>query len=383
MDSKLFKSAGIAIGVFIVIIFLLFGIASCSGGGTTIYTYETLQEEMLEIAKEYYEENPKELPSEDTDTKTYTLKKMISEEKLDEVPILFGNEEMKCDGSVTVTNNNGYFIYSPYLNCSAGKKEKYETISLADKIKEDSLTTEGYGLYQVGDQYYSRGEIENNFIKFPGSDKLYRIVGINADGTIRLIQLDVIRGISWDNRYNIEFENNDGINEYFVNNIDSRLKESLKAEYNDKESWPDEYKALITTQKVCVGKRSEDDESTDGSIECSKTIDDQLGVLAVYEVLRASLDENCIATVDYSCSNYNWMTSLGRSTWLSTADSNSSRYAFKFDGNSIIKSKTYTTSNVFPVFNIYDKAIYQSGTGTEEDPYVIYMEATTDAEIDE
>ena len=54
MDSKLFKSAGIAIGVFVVIIFLLFGIASCSGGGSTIYTYETLQEEMLEIAKEYY-----------------------------------------------------------------------------------------------------------------------------------------------------------------------------------------------------------------------------------------------------------------------------------------------------------------------------------------
>ncbi len=384
MDAKLFKGLGMAIGVFVVIIFLLFGLASCSGGGKVTYTYETLQQKMLLIAKKYYEENPKDLPSEDGDTDTYTLKKMISEEKLPEVTTLFNNEEMKCDGSVTVTNNNGYYLYTPYLNCSAGKDEKYETITLADKIKEDSLTTSGYGLYQDGETYYYRGEVKNNFVKFPGGQKdeaakkLYRIIGINADGTIRLIQLDTIRNAIWDNRYNIEYGASDGINDFFVNDISSRIKESLEKEYNNPKSWPEAYKALITTQKLCIGKRSKTDESKDGSTECAQTIDAQLGALTIYEILRISLDENCKVPEDRSCKNYNWMSSINRTTWLLTADTDISRQAYKYDSTNIFLSKCSTSSNILPVFNIIDKTIYQSGTGTEEDPYIIYLESTAE-----
>ena len=381
MDSKMIRMIEIVIGVFVVVIIILFALASCSSGGEPTYTYEKLQEKMLKITKEYYKENPKELPSEDKDSKTYTLKKMISEEKLSEVPTLFNDENMKCDGSVTVTNNNGYYVYSPYLNCSSGKDEKFETISLADKIKEDSLVTEGYGLYQMDDEYYYRGEIDNNFVKFPDSDKLYRIVGINSDGSIRLIQLSVIQNVVWDNRFNIDYQTSDGINDYYLNNFDSRIKEAIDKEYNNLESWPDEYKAYITTQTLCIGKRSAENETKDGSVECETTLDNQLlGALTIYEILRASLDENCHKSTDKSCRNYNWFKSLPKTTWLVTADADTTKKAFKFSNGEMYVSNTSNTSNVYPVFNIIDKAIYQKGTGTENDPYVIYMASSSTKE---
>ena len=132
MDQKMMKTLGMVIAGFVVFILVLFFISSCSGGK---YTYEKLQEKMLVIAKNYYEGNEKELPSQDKDTRSYTLKKMISDGKIEELTELFDNENIKCDGNVTVTNNNGHYLYTPYLSCG----KDYQTTYLKDKIVENSL----------------------------------------------------------------------------------------------------------------------------------------------------------------------------------------------------------------------------------------------------
>ncbi len=92
MDQKMMKTLGMVIAGFVVFILVLFLISSCSGGK---YTYEKLQEKMLVIAKNYYEGNEKELPSQDKDTRSYTLKKMISDGKIEELTELFDNENIK------------------------------------------------------------------------------------------------------------------------------------------------------------------------------------------------------------------------------------------------------------------------------------------------
>ena len=94
--------------------------------------------------------------------------------------------------------------------------------------------------------------------------------------------------------------------------------------------------------------------------------------------MRISTDPNCKNVYDKSCSNYNWFTQFGKPAWLVTANADSSREAFKFDGKVIIISKTRTPSSVYPVFNLIDKAIYAEGTGTETDPYLIFMESVTE-----
>lgn len=360
MNEKMMKIFGAIIAGFVVFIFILFCISSCSN---TKYTFEKLEQKMLKVANAYYEANKDELPANDKDSKTLTLKKMISDGKIDEVVELFDDDTMKCDGNVTVTNNNGYYLYSPYLSC----KDKYETKYLADKIIEDSLVESGNGLYEVKDEYIMRGETKNNYLKFNG--KNFRIMRINEDGSIRVIQTDAVKQVTWDNRYNPDNNNNSGINEYYYNSLDSRLKETITNYYNDKEAWPETTKSYIQTQDICIGKRSEEDVTKDGSTECSKILEDQVfSAPAVYEYLTISLDANCNSTLEKSCQNYNWLSDTYLTTWTITADAESGIYVYQLYKR-VTTNNASGYSDLRVVFNISDKAIYVAGDGSKESPY--------------
>lgn len=361
MDPKLVKIFGGVIAGFLVFIIILFMIASCSKSS---YTYEKLQEKMLSVAKKYYEENEKELPANDQDTKVYTLKKMISDGKIDELNKLFGDDSIKCDGNVTVTNNNGYYLYSPYLTCG----KDYESIYLNKVIIENSLVETGVGLYENGDEYLMRGEVKDNYVDF--NNQLFRIIKINDDGTIKLIQDEKMGRSVWDNRYNQDFKSNNGINEYIVNDINSRIKDFIDEYYADDKKWPAEAKAYIVNKDLCIGKRSVDDTSKDGSTECSKKLEAQpFGLIAAYEYLAASLDESCLSAKDKTCRNYNWFNTFETDIYTLTASAVDSRTVFNVY-RGIEEQLASSSGGVNITVNITDKAVYVSGTGTKEDPYI-------------
>lgn len=360
MDQKTIKMLGYIIGGFVSFIILLFLISSCTNKK---YTFEKLENRMLKIAKEMYENDDKELPQQDKDTKTITLKKMISDGKIEEVSKLFKRDDLKCNGSVTITNNNGYYNYSPYLSCG----KEYETTYLKDKIIDNSLVETGVGLHEIKDTYVMRGEVKDNFIKFNGNT--YRIIRINSDGTIRIMEQKGLIQKVWDDRYNIENSNNSGINEYEYNSLNSRIRDTLIEYYLDSKTWPDEIKQYITTQTLCIGKRTKADITKDGSTECSKVMENEaFGLLSIYEFLQASLDANCSYTNDGNCRNYNWISNLKNSTWSITANAEDNKTAYLING--IPKVSTCSSmSGTLAVFNITDKAIYVKGDGTEENPY--------------
>lgn len=365
MDPKILKRLGAVIAVFAIIILVIFFITSCSGGN---YTFEKLEDKMLKITKNYYKNHEDELPNQDHDTKTLTLKKMISNGDIDELTELFDSEDIKCDGSVTVTNNNGYYLYTPTLNCKKGK-ETYSTTLLKDKIVENSLTETGVGLYEFKDQYIFKGEVKDNYIKL--GDSLYRIIRINEDGTIRLFKDEGVKQIIWDDRYNEEYHSTTGLNEFIYNNINSRIKESidnLYKEYNNNE------KAYVVTSDICIGKRTEADMTKDGSTECSqKLADQQFTSIAAYEYLQASLEESCNSTVDKVCRNYNWLSMYDYNIWTITADSEKSRFVYVVDRTLDLHSCN-SSGRVNIVFNLDEKVPYTSGTGTLEDPYLITID---------
>lgn len=365
MDQKMMKTLGGIIAGFVVFIFILFMISSCSN---TTYTYERLETKMMDVAMAYFESNKDELPKEDKDTKSLTLKKMISDGKIDELTKLFNDDNVKCDGNVTVTNNNGYYVYTPYLNCG----KDYESVYLKDKIIENSLVSDDsgdpkYGLYEVNDQYIMKGEVNNNYVKF--ANQLFRVLRINADGTIRLLQVEGIKQQVWDNRFNPDFNYNGGINEYFYNGLNSRVRDSIENYYNDSAVWTDEVKGYIVKSDLCVGKRSQADVTLDGSTECSKKLNDQtFGLLTVYEIMQASLDKNCNNTISRSCANYNWLSTSDESIWTATADAENSQYVYVlYKIPTITNASSYANINV--VFNLTDKAVYLGGKGTIEEPY--------------
>ncbi len=361
MDPKLMKVFGGVIAGFFVFIIILFMVASCS---KKTYTYDKLQEKMLAVAKAYYEENEKELPANDQDTKIYTLKKMIADDKIDEISKLFGDDSIKCDGNVTVTNNNGYYLYSPYLSCG----KDYESTYLNKVIIDNSLVETGVGLYEVGDEYIMRGEVKNNYVKF--NDQLFRIIRINDDGTIKLLQYEKAGRSVWDNRYNQDTKGTNGINEYIINDINSRIKEFVDEYYQDETKWPKEAKAYIVNKDLCIGKRAIDDTSKDGSTECSKILESQpFGLVAAYEFLAASLDPSCNATKDKTCRNYNWFSTYKTDIHTLTASSADTRTIYNMY-RGLTDQYASTSGNVNITVNITDKAVYISGDGTLEDPYV-------------
>lgn len=358
MEQKTMRVFGAVIAGFVILILIIFLIASCSKKS---YTFESLEKTMLEVAKQYYETS-KDLPKNDKETRTITLTQMINNGDINSISKLF-NKDISCEGNVTITNNNGLYLYTPYLNCG----KEYETKYLSDKIIEDSLVEQGIGLYNVNNQYIMKGEVENNYVSFEG--KLFRIIRINEDKTIRLFELEGTTQVVWDDRFNSDYNTNNGINEFEFNQIDSRIKESITKYYNDENIWTKNLKKYITTQSLCIGKRSESDASKDGSTECSKKIDNQsIGVLSVYEYLQASLDNSCSTTIDSRCSNYNWLSKFDFSTWTLTGDVENSGYAYVIYESPMLNNCS-AMSNINAVFNLSDKAIYVSGNGTINNPY--------------
>ncbi len=359
MDQKMKKILGGILAGFVVFILLLFIISSCT---KKRYTYDKLESKMLSVSKDYFKNHKNELPEENKQV-SLTLKKMINDHYIDELQKLFNDEKISCSGNVTVSNNNGNYIYSPYLDCG----KDYKSVYLKDKIIEDSTVTQGVGLYKTGNTYIMKGEVTNNYVQFGG--QLFRIMRINEDGTIRLFQVDGVDQIIWDNRYNPDVRYKSGINEFEYNNLNSRIKDSLEEYYNNESVWKKDDLAYVTSQNLCVGKRSKTETSKDGRAECSKTISNQyFGLLTVSDYLQASLDTKCDSTLSKSCSNYNWLSTLKDNIWTITANNESTYEVFCLTKTlNTYSASSYASMNI--VINITDKAIYEKGDGTLENPY--------------
>ena len=365
MDDKLKKIIYIVLGAFAALFLFLGLISSCSNSKT--YTPEQIETMMVDKTKYYYENHIDELPEINTDI-TLSLGDLTAKGIMGNITGLV-DSNTNCSGYVTIENNNNYYMYSPKLTCTVGNG-LYETNNLKE-ILLDNVVTSGNGLYNINNEYYFRGDNVDNYIMFDGL--LWRIIKINADGTIKLFEAGMRTSVPWDDRYNSETSSTTGINNYIHNNINSRIKEHLDDIYNNND---DNYilskdaKGYIRKTSLCVGKRSLEDNINDGSIECSEKIDNQyIGLLQLNEYMIASLDENCTNAESISCSNYNYLADFDISYWTITAnnENNSQVYKIYYTVTSSIAS---SSSMAKMVINISDNTNV-TGSGTESDPYIV------------
>ena len=367
MSPKLLKKLGLIIGIFVGIIIILFLFSSCSAGNSNT-KLKAIRTDMVQAAYRYYskESHKDELPQDDATSTSITLKKLVQEGEMGEPTEAYKDETIKCSGEVVVENNNGNYLYTPFIECKSDVKDNNVTsLYLKDKIIEDQKVETGVGLYEMGNTYVERGEVKNNYIMI--DEALYRIIRINEDGTIRVFANDSVDNVIWDNRYNIEENYNYGINDYITNDIPSRINEKLTKAYN---KFSPKLKALMVTQDLCIGKRSVGDSTKDGSTECSKKYRTQIGAIATYEYLQASLDNECVLANSRNCNNYNWLGDRVYSSWIVTADAESTYQAYFINGTVQL---TYCNSSdsVYPVFNLSSNILYKEGKGTEDEPYQI------------
>lgn len=349
-----------AAGIIIIFIIIIALVSSCTKNRK--YTLTELENKLITLSKNYYQKNESSLPS-NGETKTLSTTYFISNGYFKELKLTSGET---CTGEITVTNNNNYYLYSPKLNCGS----KIKPLTIAEKLTdEENIVTVGEGLYNYNNSYIYRGENIKNYLEF--NNKLWRIIKVNNDNTVRIIENTRSTSSTWDNRYNLERKSSTGINDFVANNINSRIKNKLEELYNTERIFKDEVKAYFATQDLCIGKRSENDEAVDGSIECSVKLENQaLGLLQVNEYFAASLDPNCTGVASLSCTNYNYLARLDSSTWTLTADKDSTYKAYKLDyGIELSNTSNYTGISI--VAHISSEALYKSGDGSLNDPYTL------------
>ena len=121
---------------------------------------------------------------------------------------------------------------------------------------------------------------------------------------------------------------------------------------------------------VCVGKRLVTSESKNNSEECKEVLQNQrMGLLTVSDYLYASIDPNCKNTASKSCENYNYLANRAN-WWLATADAKDTTSVFSVSQLGDVESKSAASfSTIRPVITLNSRVFYQSGTGSEENPY--------------
>lgn len=361
MSKMLVKILLGIIGSLIVIFILIFVVRMLSGGKKG---YDAAENIMRNAAIRYYKKHENKLPK-DQEEVNVSVETLVNQKYMKELTKYLKGDN-KCNGSVSVLNNDGNYTYLPILNCG----KNYKTKLLSDVILENNNIVDSQdGLYLDDNNNYTfRGEYVNNYLVF-GNLK-YRILRINADGTIRLMLANPIKDYKsskWDDRYNIDKEANVGINNYAV----SRIKDFLTTIYNDNKVFSDEERSLIVKQDLCIGSREKESTDLSGSEECSEILENQnLGLIQLNEYLYPSIDENCTNATDRSCLNYNYMKSYQQSFWTITPYSEDSFQVYRIS-NAVYLANAKSSANVLFTLHLSSKVQLEDGDGSQKNPYVV------------
>lgn len=344
---------GVVILVFIIICLVLFANKGKDGN-----SFADVESSMVSAAKDYYKKHSDLLPV--SDYVTVSSDTLIHESFLKPFSEMVSDDE-NCSGYVNVYSVDDDYAYFPYLKCSS-----YESLKLSKKIVDDNSVTTGDGLYNMNGSYIFRGEYPKNFVKF--NNKSWRIIGLNADGSIRLIYNDkkVDKNV-WDDRYNNEKGSYYGINNFRV----SRILEALNEMYTSGEIVSDSNKTYLVKQNWCIGKLPIDDAPISSLNLCNETYSDlYIGVVKVDDVLLSSLDSNCKNLYDISCTNYNYFYEINVG-WTLNASSSNSYVVFGAGAGEVFYRNASNSNYIRPVINLNSNVLYGSGDGTSENPYVI------------
>ena len=357
VNKKLFKYMFIVIGAFVGIL-LIIGIVKLIIGNKL--SYQKIEDKMQKATMEYLKDKDIDisLPT-GNEIITVEVDDLVANKNMKELSKYLKNKDTKCSGHVIVRQQNSEYLYIPYLDCG----EAYKTSTLKDYIiANQGIVESGDGLYTINNEYIYRGEYLNNYVSFAG--QTWRILKIDVDGNIKLLQDETKLRNVWDNRYNVEAKSSVGINNYEL----SRINKALNDLYN---SFSDDDKKYITTKVLCIGKRFIGDTTNDGKTECSELFEDQnIGLIQVNEFIMASLDSNCEKVRDGACQNYNYLSKYSGEWWTITPNAVDTHNVYQITRGIINTSNSSISKLVRASIYLNNDVIYVSGDGSKESPYV-------------
>ena len=373
----------IILGVMVVVIVLIVVFAKPSGEVVVSGAqYGELETKLQNAAIKYARKNKSILPKTTDEIKKIKLETLEKNNYIGKLVAVEDNS-VKCTGYVEVakiSEKENKYRYTPYVSCG----KYYVTKTIGDYII-DAETKDGTfertadaGLYKIGDEYVFRGENVANYIML--DNHLYRIIKIDSDKSLQLISTNRTEvSYIWDDRYNVEKNSNDGINNF----LKSRLYDSLELIYTNTNTdkgevfFSSKEKDYIVEHDFCIGKRNLSDGNIYSGVECVEKAPLKVGLISLNEYARASIDSNCKSVFDKSCSNYNYFNTLGTkdsysytyTTLTAVADNTYQYYRVRY--GEVLDTRGSVGVQLYPVIYITNRTIYSSGDGTFTDPYIV------------
>ena len=385
IDKKLLMMMGFVLFVIVLIIILMVVMSVSTGGKIS---YEKIEKKLEQAAEKYYKDNDSDLPKKVGDIIKIDADELVSEGYIKDLSE-YTEENVTCSAEVIVGKTVDGYDYVAALNCD----EDYKTEFLADKLISSDVVTTGDGLYKLDEivttgevlgmddegydlssnelmsGYIYRGEKPNNYVLI--DEQLYQIVKIDGKKDLTLLSMSTKLKSTYDNRYNSEEDKNVGINDY----TKSRALEKIQNQFENKEEKDGLIKNKIVSKNICIGPRSDEETTTDSSVECSVVMKNQLyGMLTINDVILASLDENCDTTLNKECENYNYLMPAKTSYWTITPSTEDTYMAYRVatkEKQPIELIKASSSSTIRYTYYLSNRLVYVSGTGTKTDPYIV------------
>ena len=229
--------------------------------------------------------------------------------------------------------------------------EKQETINGVLPVPTLGSTTTNLlnnyleGTYNYMDGTYLQGDLDSNYVWFDGF--LWRIMGTNADGSVRMITEENVTAILWGLEANTDF--------YFAN---SPVYDWLNNEFYPKL----EDKDLLVDQIWCsepfYGEIPGRTTCTDNSSKVSAKV----GLLSIDEMFLADGDD------EYNLAVYSYLTN--GQYFATLTDGYGGVWRIVSYGEAIT-TDDHTVYGVRPVINVQPDTVITGGSGTLSSPYTI------------
>lgn len=230
------------------------------------------------------------------------------------------NVNTKKIGTYTVT----YAAYDSLKNKTVVERT-IKVVQTLDKLVKTG--TDKDNLY--------KGNVDNNYIEF--SNMLFRIVGLNEDGSVKIVSAEPVGTVNYD-------DINKWLNEYFYEHL------------------TDNAKKYVVEQEFCSSKIEAN--NTSNTTNCDKKTKQKVGVLSIKDYNNSLVDNKS------SLYNNNY-------AWTSDYNDNSNSWIAGFmlpsQGEAInhyLSMKKEYNLVVYPVVNLKKGIKITKGIGTMENPYI-------------
>ncbi len=236
-----------------------------------------------------------------------------------------------------------YGLRSNYYYTKLNKKNNISGDLETTLLSSNPIQSSGKGLHQDKKGYYFYGNVETNYIKY--SNKLFRIVRINNDGSVVVVSSDNIANFMYnDNNYK-------NSNIYiWLNKIDSNINNNnYTGVYID---MLNDYKKNLVKTKYSIDKVTKDNKVSVSS-EVNK---DYVSIISISDYIKAGGAKSYL--------------NIGKYFYALGQDSTGNNLIVDTDGGISTCGKT-DIYGIRPVITFKNKMMIAGGSGSKDDPYLI------------